>query len=126
MLGQRELHQDAVHGRIHVQGLDVVQEGLLADVGREFYQAGFHPRVGRGLHLVAHINLAGRVLPHNNDHQARLAAVLGLQFRHLGLDFVFHCGAQRLSVDDVSHIDSFASLRMTSGYSNAQCAMSLR
>ena len=88
--GQRQLHQDAVHQRVAVQRLDLCQEGFLADIGRQFHQPGLHARVGRGLHFVAHIHLAGRVLPYDNDHQAGLAAILGLQLGHLGLHFVFN------------------------------------
>ena len=88
VLGKRQLHQDTVYQRVVVEGHNLFEEGFLGDVGGQFHQLGLHAGVGGGLHFVADIYLAGGVFTHDDDHQAGLAAVLGLEDGHFGLYLV--------------------------------------
>ena len=88
MFGEGQLHQDAVHVRVVVEGDNLFQKGFLGDVGRQFHQHGLHARVGGGLHFVADIYLAGGVFTHDDHHQAGLAAVLCFKDGHFGLHLV--------------------------------------
>jgi len=78
---QRQLHQDAVDGRIVVEGFDARQQGGFAHVGVVCFEYRVQAAVFAGLDLVAHIDLAGRVVADQHHGQARGDA---LHFEGLG------------------------------------------
>ena len=80
--GQGQLHQNAVDGRIGVQGAYLTLQRLLGGILRHADGHGMHARLFAADALVAHINLAGRVVPHQNHRQARGHTPL-LQRRYL-------------------------------------------
>ena len=88
MRRQRQLHQDAVDGRIDVQGIDQRQHLLLRGrTGQVVRDAGDAGTLARPL-LVAHIHRRGRIVADQDDCQAGTAFALRLAFGHLVVD---HC-----------------------------------
>jgi hypothetical protein len=97
--GQRQLHQDAVDARVGVQLIDQRQQLVL---GRRFGQAmgvRSHAGANRRFALVAHIELAGGILADDDDRQARLDAVGGLETGGRRGDAVHQSGREGLAVD---------------------------
>jgi len=68
--GQGELDQDAVDAGVLVQGVDAGQQIGFTEVGLVLFKDGMQTTVLTGFDLVAHINVAGRVVTHQNDSQA--------------------------------------------------------
>jgi hypothetical protein len=100
VLRQRHLHQDAVDGRVGVQGGDAVQQGRFRQVGLVFFQHRVEADVAAGLDLVAHVDVAGRVFADQDHGQAGLLAGGG-EFGGAGGDF----GAQLLGkLDSVDQL----------------------
>lgn len=101
MLGQRQLHQDAVHLRVVVEGGYLLQEALFGAVLRQFDEMSVHADVLRGFDFAAHIGAACGVVPHDNDHEARTPTVLFFKVFHLDLHPVFERLGEFLSADDI-------------------------
>ena len=84
-----------MHLRVGIQPLDDVQQFRLGNLSGEAMLKGAHA----GLHglprLVAHIDLARRVVTHQHHGKARLER----QRRHLGGDFRHQFRRERLAVD---------------------------
>src|SRR5207302_1319003 len=59
---QRQLHEDAVHGRVAVQCCDAIEQRAFADLAAVALHLGAHPGLFARTHLVAHIDRGGRVL----------------------------------------------------------------
>lgn len=99
-LGQGQLQEDAVNGRIGVQ----VENGLfqfgLGDVGGQADAPRDDARLGAAPFLVADIDLGGRVLAHQDDGQARSAAVAGGQGRDLLREFLPDGRGCRFSINN--------------------------
>ena len=76
---QRQLHQDAMHGRVLVQPLDQLQQLGFGRRRRQFVERRAH--IGRGGlgGLAAHIDFARRIVADEHHGQPRLDAVLGGQ-----------------------------------------------
>ena len=69
VVGEGELHDEPVHGRVVIQGTDRVQQRLLRDVGRMLHQGAFEANPGASFHFVTHIGPAGRVVTHQNGRE---------------------------------------------------------
>ncbi|MNT93800.1 hypothetical protein D3C72_2353580 [compost metagenome] len=78
VLGQRQLHQDAVHRGVAIQLGDQRQHLGGAGLGRQAVFEGADARLAGAQHLVAHVHVAGRVVADQHHRQRRLDA-LGLQ-----------------------------------------------
>ena len=76
MLRQRQLHQDAVHGRIRVELLDQGQHFGFGRLGGQLVLPRVHADLDRLLGLVGDIDLGGRVLAHQHDGEAGGEAML--------------------------------------------------
>jgi hypothetical protein len=75
VLGQRQLHQDAVDGRVGIQLGDLVEHHLLVDITVVNDLFGMHADGQAAIDLVLHVNLGSRVFADQNDHQAGLVAL---------------------------------------------------
>ena len=75
---QRQLHQNAMHGWILVELVYQRQQFSLQCRGRQAMLEAFHARFNRLLVLVAHIDLTGRIFPHQHHGQAGGELVGGL------------------------------------------------
>ena len=99
MLGQRQLHENAIDRGISVELLDHRQQIGLGRFGWQLVLEAVHARFHRALALGADIDLACRVLAHQHHGQASLAPGLGLERSGK----IAHAGAQGggegLSVD---------------------------
>ena len=62
MIGQGQLHQNAMDGRIGIQRLDDGHQIPLSRIGGQAAGHGQHPAFLGLLTLIAHIDLAGRIL----------------------------------------------------------------
>src|SRR5262249_12219969 len=100
--GQRQLHEDAVDGRILVQAIDEREQLALCGRIRQLVLVGIHPGFPRLPALVLHIDLAGGVLAAPHDGQAGGEAVLRLQRAHLLRDAAAQTGRKGLAVDDLA------------------------
>ena len=74
VLRQRHLHEDAVDGRVRVQRGDAVQQRLLGEIGFVLFQHRVEAHVAARLDLVAHVDVAGRVVADDDHGQAGLVA----------------------------------------------------
>ena len=99
MLGQRQLHQDAVDIGIVVQREHAVEQRLLAHGGGQLVELGAHAGFLARADLVAHIDARGGVVASEHDRQAGANAAL----RKRG-DLLLHRGAhlrgERFSVEN--------------------------
>ena len=75
---QRQLHQDAVNGRVGVQRGNARQQRRFAHIGVVLLEDRMQAAVFTGLDLVAHIDLGRRVFADQDHGQARCDAT-GLQ-----------------------------------------------
>ena len=87
LLRQRQLHQDAVDGRVAVQPVDQSQKFLGRGLGRRAMKLAGNAGLLAGFLLVADIDLAGRVLAHQHGRQAGRHAGLGDERRRFLGDF---------------------------------------
>ncbi len=89
--GKRKLNQDSVDRIVLVQLGDQFQELLLAGVGRQTQGPPFDPGFLAGAAFVSHVNLAGRVFPHQHGSQAGFHTPAGDESRdvvgHFRTDF---------------------------------------
>ena len=99
VLGQRQLHQDAVDVGIVVQREHAVEQRLLAHGGGQLVELRAHAGFLGGAHLVAYIDARGRIVAGQQNCQAGANAALRKR-GHL----VFHRGAdlrgERFSVEN--------------------------
>ena len=79
MCGQRQLHQNAIHFRIGIQGVDHCQQIVLRSVAGQQVSEAFHIGGQRRLALRADIDLTGRIVAYQHNSEARLAARLPLE-----------------------------------------------
>jgi len=77
MLGQRQLHQNAVHRRVGRQRLYLRQQLALRNIGRQFDMHRLETDGLGGLALAADIDFRSRVVTHQHGGQPRLQAVPG-------------------------------------------------
>ena len=99
VVGQRKLHQDAMHRRVGVEALDQAQKLLCVGLGREAVLEALHADLARALGLGADVDLARRILAHQHHGEARhdAEALQALDLcRHSRLERL----GRRLAVDD--------------------------
>ncbi|MNN01984.1 hypothetical protein D3C81_1146200 [compost metagenome] len=101
VLGQRQLHQDAVHAGVGIQLGDQRQHLGGAGLGRQAVFQRADTRLAGAQHLVAHVDVAGRVVADQHHRQARLDA-LGLQGDDIGGHFGEDLGGDGLAVDQLA------------------------
>ena len=101
VLGQRHLHENAVHGRVAVEARDEIEQRGLRRLLRQLVLEGLHADLDGLLGLVAHVDLARRVLAHEHHREPGRKAVLRLHAGDVGRHIGAHLGGNRLSVDDV-------------------------
>jgi hypothetical protein len=100
LLGQRELHQHAVHRRIGVQLRDQREQlRLRGGLGQDVLESG-HAGLGAGLRLAADVHLGRGVVAHADQRQARLHARPRLDLPHLRGHLGAHPRCDGLAVDD--------------------------
>src|SRR5690606_28820724 len=97
--GQRQLHQDAVDGRVAVERVDAFKQLGLGEVGRVLLPDRMQAGLLAGGDLVAHVDLRGGVIAHQHDRQAGTYA-LGRQRLHALGDFFANALRQGGAVDD--------------------------
>ena len=88
MAGQRQLHQNAVHGGVGVQPLDAGQQLLLGGFGGQAASQVQDAALVTVLFLAPDIDLGGGVFPHQEHRQAGAAGQGGGLCRHLALDLL--------------------------------------
>ena len=76
---QRQLHQDAVDGRIGIERIDTAHQLILGGRHRQFDQLRTDTHELAGGHFVADVDLGGRIIADQDDGQARPHPVLLLQ-----------------------------------------------
>ena len=107
LVWQRQLHQDSVHIRIRVQLIDQTQQFSFARSVRELMLKGFHAGLERLLALVAHIDLACRILAYQHDRQAGGESMIALQAADCRTHALSQTLGKCLTVDSLCHDDSF-------------------
>nr|CUV15163.1 protein of unknown function [Ralstonia solanacearum] len=100
VLGQRQLDQDAVDARVAVQRVDAAEQVGLGQVGRVAVEDGQEAVVFARLDLVAHVDLAGRVVADQDDGEAGLVAASGESGGALG-GFGAELLGKRVAVDEL-------------------------
>ena len=96
----RVLQQYAVHVRVFVQFLDLVEEFLRGGVLGHCHADAFHAHAGAGVALHLHVGGARRVVADQDGGQNRRLARLFLEGGHAGAEFFF-CGLGKcLAVED--------------------------
>ena len=99
MLGQRQLQQDTVDGRVIVEAIDQVGQGLLRGLAGQVECLGDETDLFTVLALVRDIDLGGRVGTDQDHRQARRAqALLAALGDTLG-DLLAQVGGDRLAID---------------------------
>ena len=94
VLGQGELHQNAVDVLPAVQGVHQLQQLLLGGLGGDGVLLAVDAALSAVLFLSVYVHPGGGVVPHQHHGQSGLA----LHPLHLGADLLFHLGRQGLSV----------------------------
>ena len=100
MLGQGQLHQNAVDAGVVVQRFDAGQQLGFSHGSVVLFQHGMKAHVFAGLDLVAHIDLRGLVVAHQNDGQAGRDA-LGFESCRTRGDFLAQLFGEGFAVDDL-------------------------
>jgi hypothetical protein len=96
--GQGQLHQDAVDARVIVERIHAGQQFGLGHRGIVLLQHRVQARVGAGLDLVAHVDLAGLVITHQHHGQAGRQST-GLEGSGACGDVAAQLGGQCVAVD---------------------------
>ncbi len=71
VLGQRELHQNAMHGGVIVEILNNGEQFRLGSLAGELVLEGGHAGLNRGSGLVADVDFGRRIVPDQNHGKAR-------------------------------------------------------
>jgi hypothetical protein len=101
LVGERQLHQNAVHLRVVVETLYHVEHLRLRRVGGHPDRLALYADLLAGLALHADIDLARRIVTDQHHREAR-GYSLPLQFLDLRRQLGAHLLANRFSVDDLS------------------------
>jgi hypothetical protein len=102
LLGQGQLNQDAVDGRVLVQAPDEIEQLGFGGAGVEPMLERLHTRRDRLARLVAHVDLTRRIFAHEHHGQpGRHARVLGKP-RHLRADPLPQRRREGLAIDNRS------------------------
>jgi hypothetical protein len=100
VLRKRQLHQDAVHLRVVVERTDAGQQVGFAHVGGVGLQRGLQARLRAVVDLVLRVDLAGRVLAHEDDGKSRVHAT-GLERGGAACDFGADGFGEGVAVDQL-------------------------
>jgi hypothetical protein len=100
VLGQGQLHQDAVNAGVVVQRFDTCQQFGFGHGGVVLFQHRVEAHVFAGLDLVAHIDLGSLVVAHQNHGQAGRDA-LGLERCRACGDFLAQLFGEGFAVDEL-------------------------
>jgi hypothetical protein len=100
VLGEGELHEDAVHLLVGVQLLDERDELVLRDARVEVVVPRLDADLGHGLALAAHVDLRGGVVTHEDRREAGRDPLVA-ELTHLLGDFLANVRGDRLAVDDL-------------------------
>ncbi|MPN34500.1 hypothetical protein SDC9_181994 [bioreactor metagenome] len=100
VLGQRQLHQDAVDARVVVQRFHAGQQFGLGHRRFVLFQHGMKARFLAGLYLVAHVDLRRLVVTHQNHRQTRRDS-LGFERSGACSDFGAELSGEGLAIDDL-------------------------
>ena len=101
VLGQRQLHEDAVDRRVGVQAVDVRQELRLGGRARQVDGDGVDAAISAGGALVAHIDLRGGIVAHHHHREPRRPVAACDPFGDPGADARAHGGSDGLAVNDL-------------------------
>jgi hypothetical protein len=101
MLGQRKLHQDAVHLRVGVEALHERQDLLLGGALGQLVLERLHANLDGLLGLVLHIDLAGRVLAHEHHREPRGKPMAGLKCLHVRRHLLANICCDGFAIDDL-------------------------
>ena len=82
MLGQRELHDEAIDIGVLVQFVNTGQKLLFGDVVLKADEGALEATGLTGQHLILHIRLRATVVTHQYSCQMRLLATTGHDFLH--------------------------------------------
>ena len=109
---QRQLHQNAMHGRIAIEFCDQRQQLVLRDIGRQHVLERRHARGLGLLVLAADINFAGGIVADQHHGEPRRQPMLALHPRHLIGDAGAKFGGNAFSIDDPRrHLNPLKALR---------------
>ena len=112
---QRQLHQDAVHGRSALSRADEPAVRLRWSRRQAVIERA-HAASGGHLHLAADIDLARRIVADQHDREPRHDAAVARQPAHRVRHLAAQVGCDRLAVDDVcGHARHDSSRAETSG-----------
>ena len=109
MDGQRQLHENAVHGGIDIQPVDQRHQLVLRRVGRKLVLEGIHAGGDRLAVLRAHIDGTGGICADKDDGKARHGAGRLFQPGNVLGDVFEQAGRELLAVDDRAVRDSIHS-----------------
>ncbi len=101
MLWQRQLHENAVAGRVVVELVDEGQYVGFARLSGKLVLPGIHADFDGLLRLVLDVDLAGRIFADEDDREARFHAVFFDQTRDFRGDFYAHFSCNFLSIDNL-------------------------
>ena len=101
VIGQGQLHQDAVDRPVGIQFGDETEQVCLRRVDVQPVLETFHAAGDRLFRLVADIDLAGGILADQHDREAGRQAVILFQTANRDGDAGAQCFREGLAVDDV-------------------------
>ena len=101
VLGQRHLHEDAVHRGVTIQLLNERQQRRLGRISRQTNRSTRHARFARGLLLGAHVGRTGTIVA-NEDHCEPGHDTTFTQRGHVARHIRPDVGRDRLAVDQFS------------------------
>ena len=97
---RRRLHQNTINGIIGIQignDFENIFGGAVCGHGDHF---GFDTGFAAGTHFVAHINCAGRIIPHQHHCQTHFAPGFRRQFSSYLSSFQIDLPGNRFAIDD--------------------------
>ena len=103
--GQWQLHQNAMNGRVLVEGVNALQQLRFRQGSRVVFQHRVQSGIGAGLDLVAHVHLRGRVFADQQHGQAGSEAA-GFQRSTALADAGTGAGGKGIAVDESCAVDS--------------------
>ena len=103
MTGQRQLDKDAVDRGVFVQAAHLGQQFLVADALRQFNERTVDPHEFGGTYFPFHVRTARRVVPYNQNRQARPALASGHGRGDLVPDIFLNAHRQSFPVNYLAH-----------------------
>jgi hypothetical protein len=94
------LHENAIHGRVGIQGFDQRQKVGLGRGRRKMMMMGCQARSFTRSALVADIDFGRRIVAHQNDGQPRRTPISCSPSRNLGLDALAQALGEGLAIQN--------------------------